>query len=535
MAFTSLTIPNTITHIEGGAFTGCKNLRYISLPIGEEVPVWTDFYSLFEGTSQNLTVTLTNGTAVHIGAFENCGGIIAINLPDTVETLCDNAFAYCTSLQRINIPASITFLNSKTFKGCTDLQVVELKRTAQEGITIIEKGTFEGWKQNYFTPKAIAVNDMDSYNKYVEQFEENGEMDVADLVTYKELRYVPLDDGTYSVKRRRIYLQGTIEIPAYFNGIPITIIGQDAFKGCNLITTISVPSTVTEICNGAFYGCEYLQTLEINRHISSGIINIQEDNFDNLKVIILPDSQTCEAYKERYPQYSSLFTYIKCELNYELKDDGTYKIVGGATGQYDEIYIPAYYNGIPVTEIADEAFVGGDFVMIIFMGESNITTIGDRAFYGANFYEGISLPSSVQYIGYQAFANSTLRSINLRSYVYVAEEAFDSSVTIYTDAYTVPDEWHFINNHYIFFNCGFSEAGNYVETICIQENDGYKGDIFMPYRPLYSICLFGSNQAVPYQKDNGRYIEPYSFYDILDGALPIGERVYVIMVYVNAI
>ncbi len=552
---TSLTIPNTVTFIAGGAFDGCTELRYISLPIGEEEPAWNSFFSLL-GSSGNpgMTVNITNGTVVHEDAFFDCDNIETIILPDTIEVFENNAFTFCSSLRRINspenlreihsafvgcqslkafkIPSTVTLIAAHSFGDCNSLQLVELQRTAAQGITVIEKGAFGDWQQNYLQQdytniRAITVNDMDSYDSYVAQFESNNEPQLVDLVTYRELRYTLLDDDSYSVSRGRAYLNGTIEIPAYFKGKPVTTIGQNAFKDCG-ITVVTIPSTVTEIKSGAFDGCSNFDTIQIQRNISLGLVNISDDNFANLSRIILPDSITYEAYKSNYPQYTESFTYFGDGLNYELKSDGTYKITGGS-GENGVIFIPSYYSGKPVTEIADEAFQYCG--LVVFMDGSNITTIGNKAFYGADFFEDIVLPASVKYIGEQAFANSSILSITLRSYVKVADGAFDSGVTIYTDADSVPDSWNFVNGHYIFFNCGLSEVGNYVETFYAQERNGFVGEIYMPYRIFYWKRFFASNQAVPYFIDEYNELQSYSFDQIMGGELPVGSLIYVMHEY----
>lgn len=134
----------------------------------------------------------------------------------------------------------------------------------------------------------------------------------------------------------------------------------------------------------------------------------------------------------------------------------------------------------------------------------------------------------MQFIGDEAFADTNLMSITLRSYVEVGYEAFAPTVTVYTDAASVPESWNFVNGHYIFFDCGLSAAGNYVKTICVQRRNGFTGIIYDPYRQLYYGCSWGSNQVLPYFIKNYEFIS-YSFDEIINGALPVGERIYAIL------
>lgn len=50
-------------------------------------------------------------------------------------------------------------------------------------------------------------------------------------------------------------------IPDAIEGITVDAIGAYAFEGCDLIRTVSIPASVTEIGEGAFSDCPYLQAI----------------------------------------------------------------------------------------------------------------------------------------------------------------------------------------------------------------------------------------------------------------------------------
>jgi hypothetical protein len=74
-------IPNSIMSIGGGAFSGCKELKEISMPD---------------------TVGLIIGYA-----FKNCTGLSSVNLGKSLKEICSSAFYGCTSLTHIIIPKSV--------------------------------------------------------------------------------------------------------------------------------------------------------------------------------------------------------------------------------------------------------------------------------------------------------------------------------------------------------------------------------------------------------------------------------------------
>ena len=96
---TKITIPEGITSIEFYAFSGCTNLREVNLP-----------NSLQE---------------ICEGAFSS-SGITSINIPGSVNTIWDNAFASCNNLTSVTLNKGITSIMDGAFSGCTNLTSIIL-------------------------------------------------------------------------------------------------------------------------------------------------------------------------------------------------------------------------------------------------------------------------------------------------------------------------------------------------------------------------------------------------------------------------
>jgi hypothetical protein len=120
---TSVVIPNTVTTIGSGAFTGCTKLTSVTLPAG----LTTIEDSLFRECTALTSITLP-ATVKTIGpnAFNSCKALTSISLPASITTIGNGAFWYCTALTSINLPTSITTIGSSTFRECTKLTSITL-------------------------------------------------------------------------------------------------------------------------------------------------------------------------------------------------------------------------------------------------------------------------------------------------------------------------------------------------------------------------------------------------------------------------
>ena len=122
-----------------------------------------------------------------------------------------------------------------------------------------------------------------------------------------------------------------------------------------------------------------------------------------------------------------------------LPDDFYYSISGTAwridrgAEPPNDVFIPAYRNGLPVTEILWHGSFGnmaafGDRPNItsVTIG-NNITSIGNRVFQGSNNISNITIPDSVTSIGMWAFYDNTTSSITSVTFKGASTTFIDSS------------------------------------------------------------------------------------------------------------
>ncbi len=92
-------------------------------------------------------------------------------------------------------------------------------------------------------------------------------------------------------------------------------------------------------------------------------------------------------------------------LEFVLKDDGTYMLVGIGSCTELDITVGAY-NGVSVTSIADEAFMNNTSLLRVEICCS-VLEIGDRAFYGCTAIDTVCFSWGTKEIGDECFRGCT--------------------------------------------------------------------------------------------------------------------------------
>ena len=144
---TSITIPNSVTSIEYGAFSGCTGLTSIVVENGNKV---YDSRSNCNAIIETATNTLIQGckttiipnsvTSIGSGAFSGCTGLTSITIPNSVTSIGGAAFSGCTGLTSVIIPNSVTSIEEGAFSGCTGLTSI----TIPNSVTSIGWAAFSG-------------------------------------------------------------------------------------------------------------------------------------------------------------------------------------------------------------------------------------------------------------------------------------------------------------------------------------------------------------------------------------------------------
>ena len=131
------TIPDSVTSIGAGAFSGCSSLSSIELPDS----VTSIGASAFKDCSSLSSIKIpASVTSIGEGAFNGCSSLSSIELPDSVTSIGASAFKDCSSLSSIKLPDSVTSIGASAFSGCSSLP----SNMLPDSETSIEASAFSG-------------------------------------------------------------------------------------------------------------------------------------------------------------------------------------------------------------------------------------------------------------------------------------------------------------------------------------------------------------------------------------------------------
>ena len=126
---TSVTIPDGVTKIGGGAFMSCSSLVEVAIPEGVKYIESSAFF----GCSSLTSITIPNGvTKIQYDAFGSCTSLESVVIPSSVTEIGDSAFKWCSSLTEVDVPSGVTKIGREAFTDCTALTTVRISGRVEE-------------------------------------------------------------------------------------------------------------------------------------------------------------------------------------------------------------------------------------------------------------------------------------------------------------------------------------------------------------------------------------------------------------------
>ena len=490
----SVTIPSSVTQIDGALFRGCSSQLVIYCEAASKPSGWDDGWSsngnggeyivvwdcdnnavaadgnIYYIDDQGVRYALKDGKATVIGqSYALQGNIVIASSIDfngetyAVTEISSYAFYNCTDLAAVIIPDSIETIGTYAFDGRKPLALYYSKFKSEP----------DGWSENWiqYRDTATKIYGYDEYIlfdglvygiKYgyatvVEQSSDNmkGEVVIPSQVSS--------DSGTYDVTNidfGKYHIGGYTEHSVTRITIPdtVTYIAPDTFNGCSELISIEVDG-----------GNEYFKSIDGDLYSKNGEMFIRRPMGRQESTVVIPDSVTSIG---EYALYGcDGLTSITIPFVGE-KADGTGEtyfgyIFGASYYDYNERYVPESLKEVIIT--------GG-------------ARIGYSAFSGCNGLTSIMIPDSVTSIGSIAFSGCSSLQFNEYGGAKYLGNAANPYLVLYDVTDTGITSFEIMAQTKIIYNGAFSGCSG-LTSITIPDSVTSIGSAFSGCSDLTSITI----------------------------------------------
>ena len=237
---TTLTLGEGIQEIGSTAFAGCTALTAVSIPGTVE-----SLETTFNGCLALTDVTIGDGVQrIGFSAFFGCEALTSIDIPGSVEAVGLQAFANCSNLAEVNLGNGVDSIGVMAFVSCTALTTMTIPASMKH----IAGGAFDA------CPLATLNFNAENCNFY--------------------------DDYGYAGN------PGWSSITTLHLGDAVKNIPEEAFRGCEGLTSVDIPAGVDTIGTSAFAysGLETLTVAEGLRHVGDNAFG----GCEGLTSLVLP-------------------------------------------------------------------------------------------------------------------------------------------------------------------------------------------------------------------------------------------------------
>ncbi|MBK1881873.1 leucine-rich repeat domain-containing protein [Luteolibacter pohnpeiensis] len=232
-ALASISLPSSITQIDGGAFADCSSLTTISLPDG-------------------LT---TLGESV----FLNCESLVSLTIPDSITTIPGQLCDHCTSLTTLSLSDAVTEIGNAAFYDCSAMASF----TMPESLVTLGDDAFHG------CGALTTITMGDALSSIGDRVFQDCDSLVSISVSSGNPTYSSEDGVLLNASQTSVVLCPEGKLGDYTIPVMVESLAEGAFAHCDLLTSVSLPSGLTDLPADAFYYASGLESVELPTNISS--------------------------------------------------------------------------------------------------------------------------------------------------------------------------------------------------------------------------------------------------------------------------
>ncbi len=187
-------------------------------------------------------------------AFSGCCNLKTISLPDGIEKIGDCVFWDCYNLQSVNIPATVQEIGSDCFRRCNALTSIDVDPANQHFTSI------DGILYNKSITTLIALPPAKDIKQYTIPNTVTKIYDFA-IVGNRFIEEVNITSSVTYIGGSAFY--DCIALKSVFVPDNVKWIGCNTWSGCSSVSSAYIGKGVTYIKNNLFGGCTSLESIDV--------------------------------------------------------------------------------------------------------------------------------------------------------------------------------------------------------------------------------------------------------------------------------
>ena len=319
-----------VAEIGYGAFKGCTSLKVVELPDSIET-IGDEAFADLQITKITLPKSLK---IIGWGAFWGCESLKEVDLPDTLEKIERHGF-YGSGIEKIVLPANVKEIGWHAFGNCQNLRefifsdnypVVDMSYlftdSSQLKKIVLGKNT-----QMIIPPNYSDYHDKDA----------NFEYDMPRYMLNNTEAQFTVPKSVQTIGARAFagnYSLESVQLPA-----SVSKIEPAAFCGCKNLTSIAIPDSVRTIPYACFQYCKSLKRVNLPPTVKS----VEKNGFGrSLKVLTVGGKNTRFEKKAVYKSTTIVCEKgsqaAKCKAKINARGKHVIYHMGGGVNHADNVY-----------------------------------------------------------------------------------------------------------------------------------------------------------------------------------------------------
>lgn len=267
-------------------------------------------------THNGMTYTVS---AIGEWAFNKCRSLTWVSIPGEVTSIGSHSFDNCTALPSISLPDKVTEIKDYAFYNCTSLRTISLNSNLKKIYSF-------SFAHSGLTSLSIPAS-VDSIN--ASAFNYCNSLVNINVETANQ-KYCSLNGVLFSKNKKTLIAYPDAHAANYTVPACTEVIGGGAFRGCEMLTGITLPTSLHVIKSLAFWDNIALEEIVVPH----GVTTIEHSAFGNCSAMrraVLPATLTSLGYSTFNGVHNLTELVVKaqtppqCEVRFDPRTGNSYE------------------------------------------------------------------------------------------------------------------------------------------------------------------------------------------------------------------